>query len=85
LTEKNIYSHLDDPVEQDTRRDESFLKLTLDRVATQDATSQMAKLRFMTSGLKRIAVSTTTRCDRYLKESQVNSIYLTFKIVCYLY
>jgi aconitate hydratase len=84
LTEKILYSHLEDPGKQDIERGVSYLKLRPDRVAMQDATAQMAMLQFMSSGLKRVAVPTTIHCD-HLIEAQVNSIYLTFKIVPVLF
>ncbi|CAB4054225.1 ACO [Lepeophtheirus salmonis] len=51
LSEKVLYSHLDDPKNQDIVRGESYLRLRPDRVAMQDATAQMAMLQFISSGL----------------------------------
>ncbi|XP_015749668.1 PREDICTED: aconitate hydratase, mitochondrial-like [Acropora digitifera] len=51
LSEKILYSHLDDPANQDIERGVSYLKLRPDRVAMQDATAQMAMLQFISSGL----------------------------------
>jgi len=71
LTEKIVYSHLDDPSCADTIvRGESYLKLRPDRVAMQDATAQMAVLQFMSSGLPQAAVPSTIHCD-HLIQAQV--------------
>ncbi|KAK7616785.1 aconitate hydratase-like protein [Phyllosticta citricarpa] len=53
-TEKIIYSHLDDPHNQEIERGKSYLKLRPDRVACQDATAQMAILQFMSAGMPSI-------------------------------
>ena len=47
MSEKVVYSHLDDPLNQDIVRGESYLYLRPDRVAMQDATAQMAMLQFI--------------------------------------
>jgi aconitate hydratase len=71
LTEKIVYSHLDDPSCADNIvRGESYLKLRPDRVAMQDATAQMAVLQFMSSGLPQAAVPSTIHCD-HLIQAQV--------------
>lgn len=70
LSEKVLYSHLDDPAGQDIVRGESYLKLRPDRVAMQDATAQMAMLQFISSGLPRVAVPSTIHCD-HLIQAQV--------------
>lgn len=70
LSEKVLYSHLDDPKSQDIKRGESYLRLRPDRVAMQDATAQMAMLQFISSGLPRVAVPSTIHCD-HLIEAQV--------------
>ena len=71
LSEKVLYSHLDDPQNQDIERGVSYLKLRPDRVAMQDATAQMAMLQFISSGLPKVAVPSTIHCD-HLIEAQVN-------------
>lgn len=71
LAEKVLYSHLDDPVNQEIERGISYLKLRPDRVAMQDATAQMAMLQFISSGLPKVAVPSTIHCD-HLIEAQVN-------------
>ena len=68
-----VYSHLDDPVNQDIVRGESYLKLRPDRVAMQDATAQMAMLQFISSGLPKVAVPSTIHCD-HLIEAQKGGI-----------
>ncbi|XP_046573032.1 aconitate hydratase, mitochondrial-like [Haliotis rubra] len=70
LSEKILYSHLDDPKNQGIERGESYLKLRPDRVAMQDATAQMALLQFISSGLPKVAVPSTVHCD-HLIEAQV--------------
>ncbi|PHH82400.1 hypothetical protein CDD83_3279 [Cordyceps sp. RAO-2017] len=68
--EKILYSHLDDPHNQDIERGKSYLKLRPDRVACQDATAQMAILQFMSAGMAQVANPTTVHCD-HLIEAQV--------------
>lgn len=70
LSEKILYSHLDDPRNQEITRGVSYLKLRPDRVAMQDATAQMAMLQFISSGLPKVAVPTTIHCD-HLIEAQL--------------
>ncbi|KAE8379995.1 aconitase family-domain-containing protein [Aspergillus bertholletiae] len=68
--EKILYSHLDNPHEQDIERGVSYLKLRPDRVACQDATAQMAILQFMSAGMPSVATPSTVHCD-HLIEAQV--------------
>merc|ERR1712012_1399745 len=70
LSEKILYSHLDEPESQDIVRGESYLRLRPDRVAMQDATAQMAMLQFISSGLPKVAVPSTIHCD-HLIQAQV--------------
>ena len=70
LSEKILYSHIDDPKNQEVVRGESYLNLRPDRVAMQDATAQMAMLQFISSGLPQVAVPSTIHCD-HLIEAQV--------------
>merc|ERR1712072_576593 len=70
MSEKVVYSHLDDPVNQEIERGSSYLYLRPDRVAMQDATAQMAMLQFISSGLPQVAVPSTIHCD-HLIEAQV--------------
>merc|ERR1739838_602809 len=67
LSEKILYSHLDDPHNQDIERGESYLRLRPDRVAMQDATAQMAMLQFISSGLPKVAVPSTIHCDHLIQ------------------
>jgi aconitate hydratase len=70
LSEKIVYGHLDDPVNQDIERGKSYLRLRPDRVACQDATAQMALLQFMSAGIPTVAVPSTVHCD-HLIEAQL--------------
>lgn len=70
LSEKIVYGHLDDPVNQEIERGKTYLRLRPDRVAMQDATAQMAMLQFISSGLPKVAVPSTIHCD-HLIEAQV--------------
>ncbi|EAQ92178.1 hypothetical protein CHGG_00413 [Chaetomium globosum CBS 148.51] len=70
FAEKILYSHLDDPHNQDIERGVSYLKLRPDRVACQDATAQMAILQFISAGLPQVANPTTVHCD-HLIEAQI--------------
>merc|ERR1712117_267198 len=67
LSEKILYSHLDDPAGQDIERGASYLRLRPDRVAMQDATAQMAMLQFISSGLPKVAVPSTIHCDHLIQ------------------
>ncbi|EKM52120.1 uncharacterized protein PHACADRAFT_165434 [Phanerochaete carnosa HHB-10118-sp] len=73
LSEKILYGHLDDAVNQDIERGVSYLKLRPDRVACQDATAQMAILQFMSAGMDTTAVPTTVHCD-HLIEAQIGGV-----------
>ncbi|KAL2268123.1 hypothetical protein VTJ83DRAFT_2969 [Remersonia thermophila] len=66
FAEKVLYSHLDDPHNQDIERGTSYLKLRPDRVACQDATAQMALLQFMSAGMPAVANPTTVHCDHLI-------------------
>ena len=67
LTEKILINHLDDVENGGMDRGVSYTDLNPDRVALQDATAQMAWLQFMTAGLDRTAVPTTTHCDHLIQ------------------
>lgn len=67
LSEKILYSHLDDVAGQDIVRGESYLRLRPDRVAMQDATAQMAILQFISSGLPRVCVPSSIHCDHLIE------------------
>ena len=78
LSEKILYSHLDDPANQDIKRGESYLRLRPDRVAMQDATAQMAMLQFISSGLPRVAVPSTIHCDHLIQAQVICFLYLKY-------
>ncbi|HBF23813.1 MAG TPA: aconitate hydratase [Planctomycetes bacterium] len=67
LAEKNLFGHLDNPVEQELKAGEAYLQLRPDRVALQDATAQMALLQFMMTGREESAVPTTVHCDHLVR------------------
>ena len=67
FAEKILYSHLDDPHNQEIERGSSYLKLRPDRVACQDATAQMAILQFMSAGMPSVATPTTVHCDHLIE------------------
>lgn len=73
LSEKVLYSHIDEPEKQDVERGVSYLRLRPDRVAMQDATAQMAMMQFISSGLPRVAVPSTIHCD-HLIEAYVGGV-----------
>lgn len=66
LSEKILYGHISDPKTKDISRGISYLNLSPDRVAMQDATAQMAILQFISSGLPRVAVPSTVHCDHLI-------------------
>jgi len=72
LSEKILYSHLEDPAGQEIVRGKSYLRLRPDRIAMQDATAQMAILQFMSAGMPTVAVPTTVHCD-HLIEAEVGA------------
>jgi len=67
LTEKILFSHLDNPEAQVLERGKAQLALRPDRVAMQDATAQMAMLQFIQAKKKRAAVPTTIHCDHLIR------------------
>lgn len=67
LSEKVLYSHLDDPANQDIDRGSSYLRLRPDRVTMQDATAQMAMLQFISLGLPRVALPSTIHCGNLIQ------------------
>ena len=66
-TEKILYTHLWDNIEEDFVRGKSYVELSPDRVAMQDATAQMALLQFMSAGKSKVAVPSTTHCDHLIQ------------------
>ncbi|KZV77022.1 aconitate hydratase [Peniophora sp. CONT] len=72
LAEKILYSHLHDPQNIPSGgivRGESYLQLSPERVAMQDASAQMALLQFMSAGLPRTAVPSSIHCDHLIQAS----------------
>src|SRR5258708_6019583 len=67
LTEKILYTHLYNPAQKAYARGEDYVDFAPDRVAMQDATSQMALLQFMTCGRARVAVPSTVHCDHLIQ------------------
>lgn len=70
LTEKIIFSHLNDPAKQDLDPGKAYLRLNVDRVIMQDATAQMAILQFIQSGRKEVAVPSSVHCDHLIQAFQ---------------
>src|SRR5690606_22393611 len=69
LTEKILFSHLDDSEissVQNIVRGETYVTFRPDRVAMQDATAQMALLQFMNAGKKSVAVPSSVHCDHLI-------------------
>ena len=74
LTEKILYSHLDNPEESlltgtqngAAVRGNGNLKLKPDRIAMQDASAQMALLQFITCGIPSTAVPASIHCDHMI-------------------
>ncbi|MEL6535126.1 MAG: aconitate hydratase [Bacteroidota bacterium] len=68
LAEKILYTHLfaGEPTEA-FERGKTYVDFAPDRVAMQDATAQMALLRFMSAGKKKVAVPSTVHCDHLIQ------------------
>lgn len=68
LTEKILYSHLDEgEATKELERMKAYVDFKPDRVAMQDATAQMALLQFMQAGKKKVAVPSTVHCDHLIQ------------------
>ncbi|KAI8982330.1 aconitate hydratase [Mycotypha africana] len=70
LAEKVVYSHLTHPEETVPVRGETYLKISPDRVAMQDASAQMALLQFMLSGMSTTAVPSSIHCDHLIAANE---------------
>ena len=68
--EKVLLGHLADAEAQELSAGESYLLLSPDRIAMQDATAQMALLQFMQAGRSESAVPTTVHCDHLIQAHQ---------------
>jgi aconitate hydratase len=69
LAEKIIMAHIHGPISS-IPRGTSYIKLTPDRVAMQDASAQMALLQFMLCGRSSTAVPTSIHCDHLIEATQ---------------
>ena len=67
LSEKILYSHLFNNIEQNFRRGIDYADFQPDRVAMQDATAQMALLQFMMSGKEKVVVPSTVHADHLIQ------------------
>ena len=74
LTEKILYSHLNNNISTDYKRGESYANFNPDRVAMQDATAQMALLQFIMAKKDSVAVPSTVHAD-HLIQAKVESQY----------
>ena len=66
LTEKTLYTHLRNPLEQAIERGKSFLLLDPDRAACHDATATMAMLQFVAAGLEKVRLPTSIHSDHLI-------------------
>lgn len=66
LSEKLLYTHLRNPLEQDLERGKSFLLLDPDRAACHDATATMAMLQFISAGLPKVALPVSIHSDHLI-------------------
>ena len=66
LSEKVLYTHLRNPLEQELERGKSFLLLDPDRAACHDATATMAMLQFISAGLPTTALPTSIHSDHLI-------------------
>lgn len=66
LTEKILSGHMTEELNAVPVRGKTYVNLTPDRVAMQDATAQMALLQFMLAGRKTTAVPSTVHCDHLI-------------------
>ena len=73
LSEKILYSHLDDPeCVSNIKRNESFISLNPDRLAMPDSSSQIALLQFISTGMSKVNLPSTIHCD-HLIEAHCNA------------
>lgn len=62
-----MYGHLENPLDQDIKRGESYLRIIPDRVALQDVTAQMALMQFLSADIPKVAAPTTIHCDHLIE------------------
>lgn len=67
LTEKILCAHLLEFPKEAPGRRKTYVSLSPDRVAMQDATAQMALLQFMRAGLPQTVVPCTVHCDHLIQ------------------
>ena len=67
LSEKILYSHLWNNLENSFVRGNDYVDFAPDRIACQDATAQMALLQFMQAGKNKVSVPTTVHCDHLIQ------------------
>lgn len=67
LTEKILYAHLAEDLDEAPKRQDTYAYFNPDRVAMQDATAQMALLQFMQAGRDNVAVPSTVHCDHLIQ------------------
>jgi aconitate hydratase A / 2-methylisocitrate dehydratase len=67
LTEKILCAHFAELPKEAPVRKKTYVNLSPDRVAMQDATAQMALLQFMTAGIPKTAVPSTVHCDHLIQ------------------
>ena len=67
LTEKILCAHFSELPKAAPERKKTYINLSPDRVAMQDATAQMALLQFMTAGIAKTAVPSTVHCDHLIQ------------------
>ncbi|MGH7490919.1 MAG: aconitate hydratase [bacterium] len=67
LTEKILCAHFSELPKAPPTRKKTYVNLSPDRVAMQDATAQMALLQFMTAGILQTVVPSTVHCDHLIQ------------------
>jgi len=67
LSEKILYCHTWNNNTQVFKRGTDYVDFAPDRIASQDATAQMALLQFMQAGKNKVAVPTTVHCDHLIQ------------------
>jgi aconitate hydratase len=67
LTEKILCAHFSEMPKEIPARKKTYVNLSPDRVAMQDATAQMALLQFMSAGLPKTVVPSTVHCDHLIQ------------------
>ena len=67
LADKLLFSHLDDPTNQEVVPGRSYLLTRPDRVILQDVLGQTVMLQFMQTKRSSVAVPTTVHCDHLIQ------------------